>query len=242
LFTRIDRWEKYYRALSVEAYHLNMNDTHEAHWRELIADVPPELGRTWSRYWDASNAELLTIDLSTSTSENQSNEQNPDAMMTPVWQENPTWAGQNFVSGMTKLADHSYLSTTGDRTDRGPKSIQSGDILCIIYSGGPVFALRCEHGRNFATKSLAVINLATQVRTRSRNQDLLNAACSLEQSGTWLCMKLSESVKHSRLMKELVKTKTRKHTSSIKVFPNPRYACSQRSFPRSLITHSQPGI
>jgi hypothetical protein len=143
------------RALSVEAYHLNMNDTHVAHWRELIVDVPPELGRTWSRYWDASNAKLWTIDLSTSTSENQSNEQNPDAMMTPVWQENPTWAGRNFVSGMTKLADHSYLSTTGDRNDRGPKSIQSGDIICIFYSGGPIFASRCEHGRNFATKSLA---------------------------------------------------------------------------------------
>lgn len=140
LFTRIDRWEKDCRDLSVEAYHLNMNDTHVAHWRELIADVPPELGRTWSRYWDASNAKLWTIDLSTSTSENQSNEQNPDAMTTPVWQENPTWAGRNFVSGMTKLADHSYLSTTGDRTDRGLKSIQSGDILCIFYSGGPVFA------------------------------------------------------------------------------------------------------
>jgi hypothetical protein len=59
LFTRIDRWEKDYRALSVEAYHLNMNDAHEAHWRELIADVPPELGR------NASNAELWMMDLST---------------------------------------------------------------------------------------------------------------------------------------------------------------------------------
>jgi hypothetical protein len=58
MFTRIDRWGKDCRTISMEAYHLNMNDTHEAHWRELIADVPPELWRTWSRYWDASNAEL----------------------------------------------------------------------------------------------------------------------------------------------------------------------------------------
>jgi hypothetical protein len=37
---------------------------------------------------------------------------------------------------MTKLADYSYFSVTGGRTGLGLKSIQSGDILCIFYSGG----------------------------------------------------------------------------------------------------------
>lgn len=33
----------------------------------------------------------------------------------------------------------------------GPKNIKTGDLLCILYSGGPVFALRYEQGSNVAT-------------------------------------------------------------------------------------------
>ena len=48
----------------------------------------------WSRLWDASNADLWMIGLSTSISESQSNEQSPDAMKTPVWQESQLWRGE----------------------------------------------------------------------------------------------------------------------------------------------------
>jgi hypothetical protein len=71
LFTRMDRWGKDCRAISVETYRLNRT-TLTGHTGEDSLRTCRRAGQNLpcgSRYWDAPNADLWMIGLSTSTSE-----------------------------------------------------------------------------------------------------------------------------------------------------------------------------
>jgi hypothetical protein len=52
-------------------------------------------------------------------------------------------SSSNYFSAVNRLfEDRAFFSTTGGRIGVGPSDVARGDVVCVFYSGGPVYIIR----------------------------------------------------------------------------------------------------
>ncbi|KAL8837899.1 MAG: hypothetical protein Q9176_005375 [Flavoplaca citrina] len=52
-----------------------------------------------------------------------------------------------YALAMQQQAPRKLFNTKGGRLGLGPRTIRSGDVVCVFYSAGPLFALRFDEDR-----------------------------------------------------------------------------------------------
>jgi len=131
-------WESQCVSLSKVTYK-QLDAVPEAHWRTLIGNKiydedPTPVGDVCEDYHNMLRY-LITL---------------RDGTFLDEGVEKKTALRLYFSAQQSACQGRRFFSTRGGRVGLGPAQLKAGDIICVFYSGGPLYALRFKHADKVA--------------------------------------------------------------------------------------------
>lgn len=124
------RWENECLEISRSLHRATIEETPEVHWRTLVANMMPgiEGALLEERYYNSWKQGVKGI----------RDNQDFSAVMGEFQ--------QYFQALIFAATRRRFMSTVGGRIGWAPADAQEGDVICVLYGGGPLFVLRFNEG------------------------------------------------------------------------------------------------
>jgi len=148
--TGVAQWEWKCLALSQKVYNCPPHEIPFAHKCTMVAESHPPgclypIGKEFCENYEYARCLYnLIIDP-------LSSDQGPGVRLKDLEDKSLFKRGARYLEAASYWAGHPFFVTSKGRIGLGPARIQPGDVICVLYSGGPLYVLRYESESKVAT-------------------------------------------------------------------------------------------